>query len=301
MIGDIFDHVRKERKAHEFLLPQLLEKLQSQRDVDLPGPNDWLSASKVPLWCPRHHVICHRLKARMYSADDAQGRWRMDRGTAMHIVVQEMWLGPRGWLKGGWKCCECARVHTSDMAPEVTISNSIRMPSSCIECGFEPNHFDRFGYEEPWVKDDIARVRGRIDGLLAMPVCAEEVLDIKVTSSFKWEARQGVPGDRSYDLREAPHQHHVTQLHWYMGPEKIRRGRLLYIDPGAKRLDRAIVEHRVEFDPKLFHAEREKIRGLREALKDPSRPVPACPHGRRSPFGDCACVEVEDVWVGDGG
>lgn len=300
MIGDIFASVREERKANEWLLPLLLEHLGTERTVDVSGPSDWLSASKVPSHCPRAHVMAWRLGVKLIDAWPAQSRWNADKGTALHIVIQEMWLGPLGWLRGGWKCHECARIHTTDMAPEVTPENSIARPDVCIECGFEPNHFDRFGYVEPWIKDEFARVRGRADGIIELPACPEEILDIKSMGLFKWTARQGVPGDRSWDIRDGPKGDHVRQLHWYMGPSKIRHGRLLYVNPGERKLERAIVEHRVLFDPKLWHEEREKILGLRKALEDKTRPVPDCPNGGVSPFGECACVEVEGVWARHG-
>jgi hypothetical protein len=189
MIGSLFRKVREERKSHEWLLPNLLESLSSERLVDYPGPDDWLSASKISLVCPRAFVIGYRLNLQMVDQVDYQGRWRMDRGTAVHIVLQEMWLGPTGWLLGGWRCPECGRVHTKDMDPEVTVSNSITLPDRCIECSFEPNHFDRFGYCEPWIADESVKVRGRTDGVLSLPACSDEIIDIKSIGTFKYTPR----------------------------------------------------------------------------------------------------------------
>lgn len=300
MIGDIIRKIREARKSHEWMLPVLLEELGTSREVSVPGPRDWLSASKVPGHCPRAHVMGYRMGVKLVDTWDAQKRWNADKGTAIHIVVQEMWLGPRGWLRGGWKCFECARVHTRDMAPEVTPENSIPAPNQCIECGFEPNVFDRFGYVEPWIKDTVARIRGRTDGIIEMPACPEEILDIKSTGSFKWNARRNIPGDKSWDLREAPKKEHVQQLHLYMGPSRIRNGRLLYINPGEKQLHKAIIEHKIEFDPGIWHQEREKIIGLRKALEDKTRPVPCCPYGGFGTYGDCACIEMEGLWARHG-
>lgn len=299
-IGDIFASVRAERKSNEWLFMLLMEHLETERTVDCPGPSDWLSASKVPTLCPRAHVICWRLGIKLIDTWNPQGRWMVDRGTALHIVIQEMWLGPMGYLLGGWKCHECARVHTSDMKPEVSVDNAISRPDVCIECGFVPNLFDRFSYIEPWIKDELAKVRGRTDGIIDLPARGLEILDIKTTSTFKWVARKDVPGDRSWDLKDGPKIDHVKQLHWYMGPTKIRNGRLLYVNPAEKRIEKAIIEHKVTFDPALYHEEREKIVGLRKALEDETRPVPDCPYGRVGAYGDCSCVEVEDLWSGNG-
>jgi len=113
-IGTLFDDIREERQSNEWLLPILMENLGSRREVDAPGPDTWFNASKAPTLCPRALVMASRMKVPLVDESDAQGRWRMDKGTALHAVVQERWLGPLGWLLGGWRCPACAHVHGED-------------------------------------------------------------------------------------------------------------------------------------------------------------------------------------------
>jgi len=298
-IADVLDDVRAQRQDSEFLLPLLLENLYSSREVPPPGPDTWFSISKAPVLCPRAMVMVNRLRVPMVDEVDALGRWRMDKGTAMHAVIQELWLGPLGWLLGGWRCPACGHVHGTDFETEppfwiadratwVTPQTSVKMPDECSQCEFKNHPMEPFHYVEPWVHDPHLKVRGRTDGLLKLPAYYPEFLDIKTTGNL----------DR---VRTAPWPADVTQLQWYMGPSKCRRGRLLYVNPGAKTLEEGVVEHKVSFDPKLMHKEKEKFRGLREALADKTKPIPDCPYGGKSPYGECNCVEVAMLWASNGG
>jgi len=295
-IGTLFDDIREERQSNEWLLPILMENLGSRREVDAPGPDTWFNASKAPTLCPRALVMASRMKVPLVDESDAQGRWRMDKGTALHAVVQERWLGPLGWLLGGWRCPACAHVHGEDTESKppfwiagtwVTPQSSVAMPQVCEKCKFKNHPMDPFQYVEPWIYESNVRVRGRTDGLLKLPAHYVELLDIKTTANLR-------------AVREKPWPADVIQLHWYMGPIKCRRGRLLYIDPGAKKLEDAIVEHKVSFDPELWHKEKEKIRGLRKILEEKAKPIPDCPYEGKSPYGECACVEVAMFWASHG-
>lgn len=298
-ITALLDEVRKERKANELLLPLLMENLGSARTVSPPGPDAWFSISKVPTLCPRAMVMAHRLEIPLVDEVDFQGRWRMDKGTALHVVIQELWLGPQGWLLGGWQCPRCAHVHghDSDSKPPfwvampdawVTPQSSVVMPRECEKCKLKWHPINRFQYVEPWVVDEDLLIRGKTDGLLKLPAHYVEFLDIKTTSSLDWVRRKG------------PRDADVAQLQLYMGPNKCRRGRLMYVDPGAKELEDAIVEYKVDFDPKLMHQEKEKVRGLREALADKTKPIPDCPYGGKLSFGECTCVEIAMFWASHG-
>jgi hypothetical protein len=291
-LGKLMEEVREERRSNEWLLPVLLENLPKSREVDPPGPDTWFTASKAPSLCPRALVMARRMGIKLVDDTDAQARWRMDKGTAMHSVIQELWLGPLGWLLGGWRCPSCAHVHGEDIsdAPPfwisgtwVTPKSSVPMPEKCEKCGHKNHPMDPLQYVEPWVIDPELKVRGRTDGLLKLPAHYPEFLDIKTTANL---AR----------VKESPWPNDITQLQWYMGPSKCRRGRLLYVNPGVKEVEKAIVEHQVSFDPKLMHKEKEKIRGLRKALADKTEPIPDCPGGGKNAYGECTCVEVAMLW-----
>jgi hypothetical protein len=295
-IADVMRDVKAQRKASEWLLPMLVEDLGDRREVDPPGPDTWFSISKVPTLCPRAIIMACRMGVPLVDEFDHNARWRMDKGTAMHSVIQELWLGPRGWLLGGWRCPGCAHVHGEDKETTppfwiagtwVTPQSSVAMPVICEKCKFKNHPMDPFQYIEPWVFDPHVRVRGRTDGLLKLPGHYGEFLDIKTT------------GDLTY-VKSAARATDVMQLQWYMGPSKCRRGRLLYVNPGVKRLEEAIVEHKVEFDPASMGKEKEKIRGLREVLEDKNKAIPPCPYGGKSPFGECSCVEVAMLWASHG-
>jgi hypothetical protein len=298
-IFEVLDDVRETREANDRIVPVLLEGLMSTRSIDPPGPDTWFSISKVPTLCPRTMVIAQRLNVPLVDASDAQARWRMDKGSALHSVLQEMWLGPQKLLLGGWRCPRCGHVHgaaegatppfwVADPGAWVTPQSSVLLPDVCEKCGLKWHPMNRFHYVEPWVVSTDLLIRGRTDGLLRLPAHYAEFLDIKTTASL-----QGV--------RYAPRSTDAAQLQLYMGLSECRRGRLLYVNPGMKDVQDAMVEHRVDFDPKLMHEEKEKVRGLREALKDKTKPIPRCPYGGKLPFGDCTCVEAAKLWASYGG
>lgn len=294
---DVIETAHASRDAHEYLHPLLTEFLYHVRTKPLPGPDDWLPASGVPTWCPRWHVMAWRLGVREVVQElTAEARWRMDRGTALHRTFQELWLGPMGWLYGGWKCPNCGHLHTSNSEPgkpeplidgwksPVTPENAVVMPERCETCNFKSSKFDPFRFEEPWCRNAVEKVRGPTDGILKMPAHAVEFFDLKTTGSLEY-------------VRLRPREKDVLQLQWYMDAYDIRRGRIVYINPGGKRFEDSMVEHVISFDTNAMTREKRKIRALREALKNEARPVPACPHGGKLPYGDCQCVELESKWA----
>ncbi len=289
--GDVIEEIDQIRKGHNYLHGILAEHLAVYNpNKKMPGPDDWLGASKVPLHCPRFHVMAYRMGiTNLIDEYDIEARWRMDRGTSIHRIFQELWLGPLGWMYGGWRCPRCAKLHVSrELTKEenhggfvlVTPETAIPMPEVCKACDHKSNKFDPFQYVEPWTRNYELKVWGPVDGILMLPGHSLEFFDLKTTKSLKW-------------VRREPRPHDVKQLHWYMDAYDIRRGRLIYLDPGALKFEDAMVEHIITFDPQLMHEEKEKIRGLREALKNPLRPIPACPYGGKIPFGDCKCIELE--------
>jgi hypothetical protein len=297
---DLVDKVHAVQQEHQNLHPLLTEFLYDSSTKKIPGPDDWLPASGVPTWCPRWHVMAWRLGHRESVRElDAQSRWAMDRGTALHRTFQELWMGPMGWILGGWRCPHCGHLHTSGSEPNkpeplidgwkspVTPKNAVVMPERCETCDHKSSKFDPFRFEEPWCRNEAERVRGPCDGILNLPAHAIEFFDLKTTSGLKW-------------VRKEPRIKDVIQLHWYMDTYDIRRGRIVYINPGEKRFEDAVVEHVFSFDTNLMTREKRKIRGLREALKEESRPVPACPYGGKLPYGDCACVELAVTWASRG-
>lgn len=297
-IGDVLRDARETREASKHLVPILLEGLESTRSVAPPGPDTWFSISKAPTLCPRAMVMVNRLSIPMVDAPDAQMRWRMDKGTALHSVFQELWLGPQKLLLGGWRCPRCGHVHgaaqgvtppfwVADPGAWVTPQSSVLLPDECEKCKLKWHPMDPFHYVEPWVVDTSLKIRGRTDGLLRLPAHYAEFLDIKTTSSLRY-------------VRSAPRPTDAAQLQWYMGLSDCRRGRLLYVNPGAEKVEEAMVEHRIDFDPKLMHEEKEKIRGLRKVLSDKTQPIPPCPYGGKLPFGECLCVEVAVLWASHG-
>lgn len=293
---DVIEEVHAIQRDHSKLFNVLCEFLPESREKPLPGPRDWLPASSMGTLCPKAHVMAWRMGYGMAIKNfDVQQRWAIDRGTAFHRIFQELWMGPMGWMYGGWRCPKCGHLHTKDsekgkpekliegwMSP-VTPKNSVLMPETCETCEYKSSKFDPFRFEEPWCRNYSELVRGPCDGILKLPAQALEFFDLKTTTSL-------------FYLRDEPRLKDVIQLHWYMDTYDIRKGRLIYVNPGAKKFCNAMVEHEVVFDTKLMTREKKKIRDLREALEDKTRPVPACPHGGKLPFGDCECIKLEMQW-----
>lgn len=289
-ILDVADEVRRFRADHQWIHPLLMKHLHTRRTRKLPGPRDWIAASRAPLWCGRFHVMAYRMGMKVVDDDlGPQDHWRMGRGTAMHSVFQEGWFGPAGWLKGGWKCPKCGHIHGMGEGKEVTVKSSVFLPSKCDECSVKPGRWNQFTFVEPYVRDNVSLVRGRTDGVLKLPGHKEELFDLKIVTDL---SRIKSKGARDFDVR---------QLHWYLGPSGMRLGRMVYVNPGAKKLEEAIVEVQIDFDPMILWEEREKIRVIREAIQESARPLPSCPHDRALPWGKCPCVELEAFWRSHGG
>lgn len=288
------DEISRVRSDNEWLSIVLQEALHSERTVPALKHDDWLSVSKIAYLCPRQQVIASRLGVELVDEWSAQARWRADRGTAIHHVFQEMWLGPLKLLLGGWRCPKCTKVYGADENGEVWPSTAIVCPDLCEACGQKWRRQEPFHFVEPYSIDTQLKVRGRIDGLLRLPGYYPEVIDLKTTHFI---GSEGKP----WSVVRNPRISDVKQLHWYMDSTQCRRGRVIYMDPAAERIEDAIVEHKVSFNPSLLHREREKVRVLREALKEEGRPVPACPYDRKLPFGDCPCTQVESLWASAGG
>ena len=303
---DIFKAVREAREEKGSLVPMLVESLVRSDLKAPPGPKSWLGVSRGPTLCPRAMVMAHRLKVQLVDEVDLKGRWNMDRGTGLHVVVQELWLGPMGFLLGGWQCPRCAHIHGGVEGDDrdglvvttVTFLSAVPMPEECEKCRLQNGKWHRFRFIEPEFRDGRLLVSGKCDGLLHMAPNPIEILDLKTT---------GTDFDKNYtlrdgtyipSLREAPRKNDVGQLQWYLDAANLNTGRLLYLNPGADSVETAMVEHKVAFDPVYMHGQKEKMRGLREALEEESRPVPACPYEGAGPYGgECSCVEVAVLWA----
>jgi hypothetical protein len=288
-LRDVLDEIAVHKKAHLWLLPPLLESVASSREVAPPKADTWFSVSRVPTMCPRALVMASRLALPLSDDIDAQSRWSMDRGTALHSVMRERWLGPTGWLYGGWQCPACAQLHGGDGKStwSVVLVNAVPLPEKCERCGHAGSHHEPFHFIEPNMVNAELRVRGRSDGFLRMPAYGFEIMDLKFTSRLDLVRVAARPAD-------------VAQVNWYLDGSGLRTGRLVYVDPGSKEVAKSMIEHKVDFDAALMHSEKEKVRVTREALGNPAKAVPACPYGGKSPYGQCNCVEMAVLWTRHG-
>ena len=286
---EVFDEIQQARKDNEWLLPILLEEMATSREVPAPKHDSWFSVSKVPATCPRAIIMIAQMGIPMSDSIEARNRWHMDRGSAMHSAFQERWLGPMGWLKGGWTCPMCGYMHggVGQNRWTVRLDNAVKLPEKCQRCKTKWNRFEPFGFVEPYCEHpEPLWVKGRNDGFLCLPGRTIEIMDLKTTTRIDLVKRAPRPGD-------------VEQVQWYLEREKLAQGRLIYVNPGAKEIEDGLVEHLVIFDPKLMHQQKEKVLGIRKAIKDRSRP-PHCPTDRKGTYGECDCVEVEKLWRSSG-
>lgn len=302
MFAHAFDKIREvQNSKNKTIIEHLREGLGNSRIVKPIGPDSWIPVSKISSMCERHIVICYRLGIEMIDDWDPQGRWRADRGTSLHRMFQEHWMPAFEWFLGGWKCSKCGHLHGADENGDVMPHTAVPCPKRCDRCGKEWRRMDPFKYEEVHAQSKSLKVRGRIDGIIAHPAKAREVLDLKTTHF--------ADNPKAYwSVARKPRLYDIKQLHWYMKAAGVTRGRLVYLDPGSKMFDSGefderskqevpcIVEHVIPYDPGILHREKEKVRGLREALKEKTRPVPACPHDRKLFGKPCPCTEVEDEW-----
>lgn len=287
-LGDALNRVKQARNDGQFLHPLLTEGLESVEEKEL-FPDMWLGPSRLPELCIRAYTIAWRLGLPLVRQFDAQSKWNMDAGTALHTMFQDQWLGPLGWLYGGWECPTCLCRMGCGKEHVATVETAIACPEKCPSCGNEPGWRSNFRYVEPTCIDPILRVRGFTDGLLRLPAQPEELFDLKTTGDLKW-------------VRDAPRINDVTQLNWYLDMAGMTRGRIVYVSRGAKKFEDAMVEHVVYLDADLMKQEKEKVRGLREALKAPkSEPsVPACQYGGRGTYGPCDCTQLDLAWARHG-
>ena len=287
-LGDTLGRIKQARSDGAFLHPLLTEGLDSVEEKEL-GPDMWLGPSRLPELCVRAYAIAWRLGLPMIRETDAQSRWNMDTGTAFHTMFQDQWLGPMGFLKGGWECPKC--LHTVGLEEDNTVSvpSAVHYPEACANCDHVPEWRSGFRYIEPTCADSILRVRGFADGILDLPAQPEELFDLKSTGDLKW-------------VREQPRKNDVIQLNWYLDMSGMTRGRLVYVCRGAKKFEDAIVEHVVYLDAGLMKQEKEKVHALREALQAPkSEPsLPTCPYGGRGTYGPCDCADLDLAWARHG-
>jgi hypothetical protein len=303
MFARMFSEIKEELKRDDAVLPRLLNNLYSVTEKPFPGPHGIIGISKVGTWCARAHVMGYRMGINGVDEIDATAAWRMDRGTAMHSAFQEMWLGPLGILRGGWRCPKCAHVTggvPGERGVTVNFDSAVLMPEKCEGCSQKNGKWSRFSYVEPEVRFDAPFfLWGKLDGLIRLMPKPEEVLDIKTSENLDRPFTRTHPDGsvaHSPSLREAPKLDHVKQLHWYMDAGGYKNGRIIYINPGATNPGDGIAEHTVVFNPKMMHEQKEMVRGLRQALEEKDRPVPACPYDGVGSYGQCNCVQMEVLW-----
>lgn len=303
---DIIEAVRDMRRERDTLGPMLMESLAKRDIKKAPKADTWFGPSRLPTLCPKAIVLAHRLDVDLLDEVTLKARWRIDRGTAFHMIMQELWLGPMGYLLGGWQCPRCAHIHggvpgvdrDGDECITVTFASAVPMPEGCEKCQLKAGKWKRFRFVEPEFKDHDLLILGMSDGLLHMAPNPLEVMDIKTTGTPLDKSSTTREGVFIPSLREAPRENDASQLQWYMDASGTRSGRLVYMSTTAETLD--IAEHKVAYNPAYIHAQKEMIRGLREALKEKSRPVPPCPFDGKGSYGECNCVEVAMFWARSG-
>lgn len=259
------------------LVPTILRGLVLDKTIVIT-PGMWIGVSALHDLCPRAYTIAFRMGAGLHRRWEAKHRWAADRGTALHLMVQEQWLGSTGKILGTWRCRHCFAPHGDH-----TVAGAVPRPGVCSGCGAE-----KFRFEEPLVQDNDLLIRGAVDGILDLEN-VREVLDIKWTGNL-------------YPVASAPRASDVTQINCYMALAGLDRGRLLYMDSSAKTPEKAMIEHRVTLDHGLVTRVKEKVCALREALKAPETEanLPPCPVGGRGTYGPCACAGLEDAWATHG-
>jgi hypothetical protein len=282
-LGSAIRRVRKARASNTSLSEALAVSLHQVKEKVLT-PDFWIGPSRLPELCPRAYTIAWRLGVPFVDQFDADARWRMDLGTGIHQVMQELWLGPAGWLLGAWDCPKCHHKHGT-----ATIKGAVRCPKKCEACDHVPGFRTHFTYDEIQLRDEEYRIRGFTDGLGQLPAQPSEIWDVKSTGAIRY-------------VRSAPRENDVKQLQIYMDMAGVHRGRLIYVDRMAKKFEGALVEHVVPYDESIVKAMKEKVRVLREALKAPkSEPsLPTCPNGGAGTYGPCPCKELDSAWTAHG-
>lgn len=322
-LGDVYEEIKSENGERDVearrqelreadttwrIHPLLMMFLTKTKEINL-DPETWFGPSTIAGMCSRAYVLAHIMGVPLLRDFAPNNYWSMDHGTALHEMMQSMWLGPMGILRGGWKCSECAHVHGLDLddknevfghdgepiVEKVTVASAIHRPETCEECGMKPGWRRDFIYQEPIVYDIELKVAGWTDGLISTPGALagdedDELIDIK---SCKASALKSI-------RNRGPYEEHVRQLMWYLDMtkhhrRKIRRGRIIYIARGEEDFAKAISEVRIDLDEAVMAKEREKIRDIRQALREEKPKLPSCPNGGRRPWGPCDCVLLEDA------
>ena len=300
-LGDLIREVKQVRDRGAFLLPVLVEQLYERNEIHL-REDMWFSPSQLSHMCPRAYAMAWKMDLPLVNEFMPDNKWWMDFGTAMHMLMQDIWGGDGGWLEGGWQCTECGHKHGIDPddnveavshgtkePDKVTIKSAIRKPERCEKCGMKPGWRRDLTYVEPMLYDLDLKVCGWCDGIMILPGQPAELIDFKTTASPYW-------------IKKKPNIQHVKQLSWYLDMAGMTRGRIIYIDRTAKLLEDAIIEHSFFLDRKMMAEQKEMVRGVRKVFQAPkSEPsIPACPDGGRGPFGPCDCSELEHLWAAHG-
>jgi len=141
-------------KSQEILMKSVVH-LFNEKNKRIKKFEDYYHPSQVYDMCILQEYYRRTYKVDSIDESDFYMRLMAGAGTAAHKHFQEHIFGPAKVLVGSWTCSRCAN----------DIGTDCLMPDSCSFCGATRPHIL---YKEVDVLDEKLKIRGRVDGILAL-------------------------------------------------------------------------------------------------------------------------------------
>lgn len=219
------------------ILDVIKERLTSERELDVPQPDDVYRVSSLVRLCPRQEALKHRLKIKSKEKIDHRLQKTFDLGSALHWWIQNKWFGPWGYLVGHWRCVGCSKLYDG------------KMPSGC-SCGSTHG----FLYEELTFESKELGIQGHCDGILDVGNQLK-ALEIKSCNSIQFNVVTTKQRDAF-----APHK---DQLQMYMFMAGVKSGIVLYFEKDTSMIH----DFRYDYDQSAVDRVLGRLKQAREAMR----------------------------------
>lgn len=175
-------------KSQELLMKSIIE-LFEKKSKRVRKFEDFYHPSQIYDMCVLQEYYRRKYKVDSVDETDFFMRLMAGAGTAAHKHFQEHVFGPAKVLVGSWTCAKCGN----------DLGEDCLMPDKCMFCGAYRPHIL---YKEIEVLDKELKIRGRVDGVLALE--EDCLLEMKTK------------GDKSFDSISKPTRKELFQVNIYM-------------------------------------------------------------------------------------
>lgn len=303
-----------------------------KRDTDLTEikeprtPGEPFSGSQVADLCPRQEALRSIHDVTVEESIDLLNKLYFTLGDGIHEAFQDRLLGER--ILGAWRCLGCGKVHGTPrmLAGE---GDLVTRPERCdgrvwqgdgewkecpnanwIEDRKTDHHLPGFAYEEIEIVHDDPPITAHPDAPIWVgngppedgKALADEYVEIgELKSATDTVLEYGLRGSAPW--AEEPWEKHVKQLQVYMYASGCERGRVIYINKGARKPEEMLIDHRVELDRELVENRLVELEMVDDAIEQEDATIaprvcgsPDCSRAEDCPVSKkCWSLEKTDI------